>query len=212
MKFLKKYTNRNIAILKRPIIIILLALSLMPINILALEVYYFNIQGLRLNMNLDNVILQFNINNVRSSKDKYGLINGYEIVKMKNDMKLVLNFTGDKRLYRIDFTDQYLNYRNNSVGILELLKQKYGTPTFENVEVDDGTSKNIRACWGNTCNRFTPSTPALKSIINYETGRLKLTLVDNRIFNKDWKKYKDAYNARSGIRSFSREKESKPSF
>ena len=184
-----------------------------PIAIQALDVYYFSVQGLRLNMQLDEVIKTFKVNHVKSSKDKYGLVNGYEIVQRKGEMTLALNFTGEKRLYRIDFTNQYPSYRNNSVGIFELLKQKYGDPTYETIETENSESRDIRACWGRTCNRFRPSTPALKSIIDYDTGRLKLTLVDNRIFNTDWKKYKEAYNsARYGNPSTESESSQTPTF
>jgi hypothetical protein len=164
-------------------------------------------------MQLDEVIKTYQIDNVKSSKDKYGIINGYEIVNVKEEMKLVLNFTGEKRLYRIDYTNQYAAYKNNSIGILDLLKKKYGNPTIENIETQDGESRDIRACWGDTCNRFMPTTPALKSTIEYATGKMKLTLVDNRIFNADWLKYKDAYNnAKSGKSQIQNESEVSPGF
>ncbi len=180
---------------------------------LAEDVYFFSVQGLKLNMQLDEVIKIFQVNNVKSSKDKLGIAHGYEIIRAKDEMKIVLNFTGSKRLYRIDFMNQYSTYQQNSQGILELLKKKYGEPTSENIEVFGGESRNIRVCWGTTCNRFTPITPALKSTIEWETGKLKLTLVDNRIFNTDWKKYKAAHNAAKRGRKISEETtDSSPEF
>ncbi len=163
------------------------------------NVAYFNIQGINLNMNLDDVIRSLNITKFKTSKDKYGLIHGYEIVQAKDETKIVLNFTGQKRLYRIDYSNQYRSFKNNSNRLYELIKQKYGDPTIENVEAYQGESRNIRACWGSTCNRFTPTTPALKAAIDYPSGRLKLTLIDNRIFNEDWKRYKQSlHETKSG--------------
>ncbi len=166
-----------------------------PWTLFGQDVYFFTVQGIKLNMQLDEVIKTLQVNSVKSSKDKLGIAHGYEIIKTKGEMKLVLNFTGSKRLYRIDFSNQYLSFKQNSMGMLNLLKKQYGAPTFENIEVLDGDSRNIRVCWGTTCDRFTPITPALKSTIEWDTGRLKLTLVDNQIFNVDWKKYKAAHNA-----------------
>lgn len=157
------------------------------------DVYYFNIQGLRLNMKLDEVIKEFQVNNVKSSKDRYGLINGYEIVKSTGDQRIVLSFTSRKRLYRIDFSNQYKAYAQNSDAIFSILKRKYGNPNIKNIEDRQGVSGNIMACWGSTCNRFSPLTAALKANIEFYTGKLKLTLIDNRIFNSDWKKYKSDY-------------------
>jgi len=179
----------------------------------AADVQFFTVQGLRLDMTLDEVIKAFDINNVKSSRDGYGIVNGYEIVKTKGEEKIVLNFTGFKRLYRIDFSNQYPNYINNSEGIYTLLKKRYGKPDIENIEVFNGESRDIRVCWGLTCNRFSPITPALKATIEYHTGKLKLTLVDNRIFNNDWKKYKESYNEiKTGRRSTNSTVESKPGF
>lgn len=159
-------------------------------------VYYFDIQGLRLNMSLDEVIKKYNVDNVKSSKDRYGIINGYEIVKASNGMTLVLNFTGLKRLYRIDFSNRYPDYRGNSEALYNVLKRKYGEPATENIVPVNGRPGDIRACWGTTCSRFSPTTPALKAWIEYETGGVKLTLTDNRIFNQDWKHYKEQHNRR----------------
>lgn len=164
------------------------------------KVEYFDIQGFRLNMKLDDVKATLKLEDdkpskdksLKTSKDKYGLIHGYEVVHIQNDGKLVLNFTGQKRLYRIDYVNLYRSLINNSKKLYDLLKQKYGDPLLENVETFQGESRNIRACWGTTCNRFTPTTPALKATIDYATGRFKLTLTDNRIFNSDWKKYKQS--------------------
>ncbi len=165
------------------------------------NVNYFDIQNLRLNMKLDEVINAYNINNVKTSKDKYGLINGFEIVKEVDDMKIVLNFTGQKRLYRIDYTNVYRSMRFKSEALYNKIKRKYGDPTVENVELEEGESRNIHACWGATCTKFTPTTPALKADISYFTGKVKLTLSDNRIFNTDWKKYKEKYNDKKVGRS-----------
>lgn len=181
----------------RPIILASICLSCLLFSRASLaneDVYYFNIQGIRLNMKLDEVIKEFQINNVKSSKDRYGLVNGYEILKSSGDMRIALNFTSKKRLYRIDFSNQYKAYARNSDAIFLILKRKYGKPDIENIEDRQGVSGNIAACWGSTCNRFSPITPALKANIEYFTGKLKLTLVDNRIFNKDWKTYKAEYN------------------
>ena len=165
-----------------------------PASIARDNVYYFNIQGIKLNMKLDKVIKNFQINKVKSSKDRYGVVNGFEIVKMENNMKIVLNFTGSKRLYRIGFTNLYKSYTRNSDAVFKLLKRKYGDPDIENIEDRQGKSGNISACWGSTCDRFSPITPALKANIDYFSGRLKLTLTDNRIFNTDWQKYKKETN------------------
>lgn len=188
----------NYRFLKLLFLLILTALVYVP-PVSAEDVSYFNIQGIRLNMKLDQVIKIYSINNVKSSKDKFGLINGYEIIKTVNDLKIVMNFTGKKRLYRIDFSNQYRSFASNSDGLYDLIRKKYGEPTVENKGAVNGRSRNIRACWGITCERFSPTTPALKIYIEYLTGRLKMTLIDNQIFNADWKYYKDLYNdAKSG--------------
>lgn len=195
------------------IFVLAILLIFSAVSALAEDVYFFSVQGLKLNMKLDEVIKTLQVNNVKSSKDSLGIAHGYEIIRTKDEMKVVLNFTGSKRLYRIDFTNQYPTFQRNSQGILDLLKKKYGEPTSENIEVFGGESRNIRVCWGTTCNRFTPITPALKSTIEWETGKLKLTLVDNRIFNSDWKKYKAAHNAaRHGRKKAEETTESSPEF
>jgi len=195
LPFLKYYYFRFFKDLRFLIISfsVLLSVSLLPEEAKAdKNVSYFNIQGVKLNMNLDDVIRILNINKFKTSKDKYGLVHGYEIVQAKDETKIVLNFTGQKRLYRIDYSNQYRSFMNNSNGLYNLLKEKYGEPTIENIEALHGESRNISACWGSTCNRFTPTTPALKATIDYASGKLKLTLIDNRIFNSDWKKYKQS--------------------
>ena len=197
-----------------------LLITSLPIVAFAMKnVEYFNIQGIRLNSKLDDVknqvgfrgtekaskdqfgnIVRYDIEKtsdgarliLKISRDKFGIVNGYEIIKSKEEGKLALNFTGQKRLYRIDYMDQYRAYTTNSRKLYDLLIQKYGDATIENIETLQGEPRNIRACWGTTCNRFSPTTPALKAFIEFATGRLKLTLTDNRIFNKDWKLYKDA--------------------
>ena len=214
MRAYTKYSKKNFSIASGASILVLSTLLIFTAFVtLADDVYFFTVQGLKLNMQLDEVIKIFQVNNVKSSKDKLGIAHGYEIIKTKDEMKTVLNFTGSKRLYRIDFTNQYPTYQRNSQGILDLLKRKYGEPSNENIEIFEGESRNIRVCWGTTCNRFTPITPALKSTIEWETGKLKLTLVDNRIFNSDWKKYKAAHNAaRYGRKKSEETGESSPEF
>ena len=68
-----------------------------------LEIQYFTVQGLRLNMNLDQVISTFNISNIKAIKDKNGDISEYEIKKNVSNKLLTLRFTGEKRLYRIQY-------------------------------------------------------------------------------------------------------------
>lgn len=179
-----------------------------PLLTMAVErnVYYFDIQGLRLNMRLDEVIEKFEINRVKSSKDKYALINGYEIVKQDGEMKIVLNFTGRKRLYRIDYSNSYKEFRQNPDALYERIKLKYGDAAVENIEVGEGETRNIRACWGTTCTMLTPTTPSLKASVYYSTGKMKLTLSDYRIFNTDWQLYKQEYNEHKGGRGDSQDR------
>ena len=160
----------------------------------SLAVKFFSIKGLRLGMQLDEVVKQLNINNFKTSKDKFGLINGYEIVKQIDGAKTILNFTGNKRLYRIVYNNVYSQYKNRSMELYEEIKRKYGDPLFENIEAMDGVQKNIRSCWGATCTKNMPTTPALSVMIFYSSGKIKLTLSDNSIFKEDWKKYKENYN------------------
>jgi hypothetical protein len=207
------FKSQNLFFLKTIVIPVVILLLWSPVLSAADDVLFFSIQGLKLNMHLDEVIKSYRINNVKSSKDKYGLVHGYEIVKTKKDMKLVLNFTGNKRLYRIDFSNQYSEFKKNSRGIYALLAKKYGDAAITNIDGAGGDNRNIMACWGFTCNKFSPSTPALKANIDYYSGKLKLTLIDNRIFNKDWEKYKRAFNQKkSGKRTLQNPANKNPDF
>lgn len=156
------------------------------------KVSKFDVSGLRLNMNLDYVIKQFNINNIKVNKDAYGIVNGYEIKKRINRKKVMvlLSFTGEKRLYRIHYSKLNDKYRYHSKDLFAILVNKYGTPWKDNVDPDDQRSKNITACWGSSCNKYPRTTPILTARIHHSSGRLELMLSDNRIFNKDWKLYK----------------------
>jgi hypothetical protein len=50
--------------------------------------------------------------------------------------------------------------------------------------------KDLYACWGSSCKNYPRTSPVLTASIHYASGRVKLMLSDNWIFNKDWKKYR----------------------
>lgn len=155
------------------------------------KVRNFDINGLRLNMDLDQVIKLYNINNINVKRDVYGIINGYEVKKRsrKQRIMILLSFTGEKRLYRIHFSTIYDDYRHRSRELFETLLKKYGKPWLENSESSQ-RKRNIFACWGSSCKKYPHTTPIMTAKINYASGRIELMLVDNRIFNRDWKLYK----------------------
>lgn len=156
------------------------------------KVYTFDIEGLRLNMDLDAVIKTYKINNIKVNKDAKGFINGYEIKKRLRKKKtiLVLSFTGEKRLYRIHFSKLYEKFRYHPEDLFTVLVKKYGPSWNNNIDESDQKGKDLYACWGSSCKKYPRTTPVLTASIHYASGRLKLMLSDNRIFNKDWKKYK----------------------
>lgn len=156
------------------------------------KVKLFDINGLTLKMNLDHVIKLYNITNIKVNKDVYGIINGYEIKKRINQKKemVILNFTGEKRLYRIHYTKIYDRYRYKSKELFSVLKKKYGRAWTDNMETENRRNKNIYACWGSSCKKYPRTTPILTAKIYHSNGRLQLMLADNRIFNRDWKRYK----------------------
>ncbi len=157
-----------------------------------LKVYNFNIHGLQLSMELDKVIKLYNINNINTNKDARGHIIGYEVRKRIIQQKtvIVLNFTGEKRLYRILHSKIYDKFKYHSKDLYGVLVTKYGRPWRDNISAETQKNKNISACWGSSCKKFPRVTPTLTAQIYHASGRLKLMLSDNRIFNKDWKIYK----------------------
>jgi len=163
-----------------------------PLLAIDLEIKYFSVQGLRLNMNLDQVITTFNINNIRAIKDKHGYISEYEIKKHVGTKKLTLRFTGEKRLYRIEYINTYRSLINRSSEILEQLIGKYGEPKWKYHPTKDNRPLDIFACWGNHCSRetYVPLEPKLTANIYYLTGKVKLVLANHTIFNEDWEIYK----------------------
>lgn len=165
------------------------------------NVYNFDIQGLKLNMNMDEVIKELKITNIKVNKDAYGLINGYEIKKRLNQKKIILllSFTGEKRLYRIHYSKLYDRFRSQSTELFNLLKKRYGAPWTENASPGDQKNRVIHACWGSSCKKYPQNTPILNASVYHASGRLKLMLSDNRIFNKDWKKYKQKLLKRKAI-------------
>jgi hypothetical protein len=156
------------------------------------KIYNFNIHGLQLNMDLDKVIKLYNINNINTNKDARGHIIGYEVRKRINQQKtmIVLNFTGEKRLYRIHHSKIYEKFKYQSKDLYGILVSKYGKPWSDNVSAETQKNKNISACWGSSCKKFPRVMPTLTAQIHHASGRLKLMLSDNRIFNRDWKIYK----------------------
>lgn len=156
------------------------------------KVYTFDIKGLRLKANLDKVISQYNINHIRVNKDVFGIINGYEIKKRTKHSRewLALSFTGEKRLYRIHYSKLYEQYRYRSKALYQNLIQKYGPAWNDNLPGENEEIKNIRACWGMSCNTYPATEPVMTARIHHASGRLELMLSDNRIFKKDWKIYK----------------------
>jgi len=157
-----------------------------------LEIQYFSVQGLRLNMNLDQVISSFNINNIKAITDKNGVISEYEVKKYVGTKKLTLRFTGEKRLYRIEYINTYRSFINRSSEILEQLIGKYGEPNWKYHPIKDNRPLDIFACWGKHCSRetYAPIEPKLTANIYYLTGKVKLVLANHAIFKEDWEIYK----------------------
>lgn len=157
-----------------------------------LEIEYFTVQGLRLNMNLDKVISAFNINNIKAIKDKNGFISEYEIKKNVGGKLLSLRFTGEKRLYRIQYINTYRSFINRSSEILDQLIEKYGEPNWKYHPIKDNRPLDIFACWGVHCSRetYAPLEPKLTANIYYLTGKVKLVLANHTIYNEDWEVYK----------------------
>ena len=188
---LKASWRRRVKVLLALILVILVNQATLSAQT-SRKIYNFNINGLQLNMNLDYVIKLYNINNIKVNKDVYGFINGYEIKKRINREKVivVLSFTGEKRLYRIHFSKLHDKYRYKSRALFNVLIKQYGAAWSDNLEADSKTNKNITACWGSSCKKYPRTTPILTAKIYHSSGRLELMLADNRIFNKDWKLYK----------------------
>ena len=163
-----------------------------PLSAIDLEIKYFAVQGLRLNMNLDTVITAFNINNIKAIKDKNGYASEYEIRKNVGNKKLTLRFTGEKRLYRIEYVNTYRSFINRTGDILEQLVGKYGEPNWKYHPTKDNQPLDIFACWGKHCSRetYVPLEPNLTANIFYLTGKVKLVLANHGIFNEDWEIYK----------------------
>jgi len=156
------------------------------------KVYNFNIHGLQLNMELDKVIKLYNINNISTNIDARGHITGYEVREriIRQKTMIVLNFTGEKKLYRIHHSKIYEKLKYHSKDLYGLLVTKYGRPWSDNFSAETQKNNNISACWGSSCKKFPRVTPTLTAQIYHASGRLKLMLSDNRIFNRDWKVYK----------------------
>jgi len=156
------------------------------------KVYNFDIDGLKLNMDLDAVIKAYKVNNIKVNKDAKGFINGYEIKKRLTKKKtvLLLSFTGEKRLYRIHFSKLFEKFRYHPRDLFAVLVKQYGPSWNNNIEETDQKGKNLYGCWGSSCKKYPRTSPVLTASIHYSSGRLKLMLSDNRIFNNDWKKHK----------------------
>jgi hypothetical protein len=163
-----------------------------------LEIQYFTVQGLRLNMNLDQVISTFNISNIKAIKDKNGDISEYEIKKNVGNKLLTLRFTGEKRLYRIQYINTYRSFINRSGEILDQLIVKYGEPNWKYHPIKNNQPLDIFACWGVLCSRetYAPLEPKLTANIYYRTGKVKLVLANHAIFNEDWEIYKQRRKGR----------------
>ncbi len=155
------------------------------------KVSSFDIDGLKLKMNLDEVIKNYQVNNIKVNKNAQGIINGYEIKKQQQQKTvLVLSFTGEKRLYRIHFSKIYKEFKRRPKELYMELIKKYGPSWNDNSQNVDQRNKDLYACWGSSCRKYPRTTPILTASIHHSNGMLKLMLSDNRIFNKDWKAYK----------------------
>ena len=187
-----KISGKRLVTFGAALILAFLAVEVTLLGQTPRKVYRFDIDGLKLNMNLDDVIEKYKINNINVNKDAQGFINGYEIKKRLKQKKtvLVLSFTGEKRLYRIQFSKLFEKFKYHPRDLFVVLKRKYGPPWNDNSEDADQKGKNIFACWGSSCKKYPRTTPILTASIHYSNGGLKLMLSDNRIFNRDWKKYK----------------------
>ncbi len=186
--------NLCLALIKIGLLLILMTVGYC-VNLSAQDsdkVYDFDINGLRLNMNLDYVIKRYNINNIKVNKDVFDIINGYEIKKRINREKvmIILSFTGEKRLYRIHYNKLNEKFRYHSKDLYGMLIKKYGVAWNNNIDLDNKKNKKITACWGRSCKKYPRTTPILTAQIHHSSGRLELMLSDNRIFNRDWKLYK----------------------
>jgi len=155
------------------------------------KVQNYDINGLKLGMRLDEIITLYHINNIKTIRDQYGIISGYEVRKIDKNNKdiLLLNFTGEKRLYRVHHSSFQEQYRYRSQELFEALMIKYGKPWTENRE-SLNPKKTIYACWGSSCKTYPHITPILTAKIFHSTGRMELMLSDNRIFKRDWILYK----------------------
>ncbi|MBU2645964.1 hypothetical protein KKI24_14760 [bacterium] len=166
------------------------------------KVYNFDIDGLKLNMNLDEVIKEYGITNIKVIKGAHGFISGYEIRKRIEEQKviLVLNFTGEKMLYRAHYRKLDEKYKYRPQDLLQELIKKYGKPWVTNAEVRNQKTRNIYACWGSSCKKYPRTTPILTANIDHLGVRLRLMLSDNRIFNRDWKKHKQKVNGQKALK------------
>lgn len=170
------------------------------------QVQYFDVQGLRLNMKLDQVRRDYNFEKVIKIKDELGVISEYEITKRTGRKILILRFTGEKRLYRINFVNTYNSFKKNAEGLYAGLFEKYGEPSLIRRTPSDSESGNIFACWGEDCNNstYTPYAPKFTANIQHRTGKAHLLLADHSIHRADWKKYKmkreDALQIKKGLR------------
>jgi hypothetical protein len=178
------------------------------------NVYNFDVHGLQLNMDLDEVIKTYEIHNIKTSKDPLGIINGYEIKKQIDEKKivLILNFTGEKRLYRIQYSSLLEDYRYRTRAVYRMLVAKYGPPSMDNLKDEEVGSDTIHACWGTTCNTYPQSTPTLTADIFPDTGILRLRLFDNRIFNKDWQQYRTKQDEHLAEKEKERSRKKPPNF
>ena len=155
-------------------------------------VQYFDVQGLRLNMNLDKVRRDYSFRKVVKIKDELDVISEYEITKRTNRKILILRFTGEKRLYRINFVNTYNSFKKNADGLYTSLLEKYGEPYLKRKTPKNSETGNIFSCWGNDCDSssYTPYAPKFTANIQYLTGKVRLVLADHSIHRSDWKKYK----------------------
>ncbi|PCI30501.1 MAG: hypothetical protein COB67_01590 [SAR324 cluster bacterium] len=162
----------------------------------------YDIEGMRLGLNLDEAKKRYNINNDNPIKDSRGIISGYEVTKSIRQKRVVLNFTGEKRLYNIHYYNYFPRFKGRSMALLDRIKQKYGEPT------STGQRQNsIVACWGNPCKRFSPRSPYLRAIIFAKSGRAELILYHKGMLQSDWKKYKQKSNRSGGRRRSFREQQ-----
>ncbi len=149
------------------------------------RILQFEIEGLKLTMNLDSAKKLNKFKKVKPIKDSNGVISGYEINIIKKDKRVSIYFTSEKRLYNIRYYNRFFNYEGRGPELLEQIKRKYGDPTSAG-----GSNNTIVACWGTPCNQFRPKAPFLKATVKPSSGRIELNLYHKGILLRDWEFYR----------------------